>query len=177
VAVHVAGVCRGRGENLFDEGELCSEYFFKVKEVIWVNSINGWSFFGLGSVFQFENQGIGISVCWGRRGKVATSDSDIVIVICGGGGGFLGTCQCPWLELLQWRTCCCVCTSLVEMTMLLLLGLWGQLADMQDQNQVEFVSGEGDIDALNLFLLVVKHGDLVISFFNFSMISVIIVLA
>jgi hypothetical protein len=61
--------------------------------------------------------------------------------------------------------------------MLLLLGLWGQLADMQDQNQVEFVSGEGDIDALNLFLLVVKHGDLVISFFNFSMISVIIVLA
>jgi hypothetical protein len=41
VAVHVAGVCRGRGENLFDEGELCSEYFFKVKEVIWVNSFDG----------------------------------------------------------------------------------------------------------------------------------------
>jgi hypothetical protein len=39
--VHVAGVCRGRGENLFDEGELCSEYFFKVKEVIWVNSFDG----------------------------------------------------------------------------------------------------------------------------------------
>jgi hypothetical protein len=41
VAVDVTGVCRDHGENLFDEGELCSEYFFKVEEVIWVNSFDG----------------------------------------------------------------------------------------------------------------------------------------
>jgi hypothetical protein len=30
-----------------------------------------------------------------------------------------GTCQCSWLELLRWRTCCCVCMSLVFVVLLL----------------------------------------------------------
>jgi hypothetical protein len=48
---------------------------------------------------------------------------------------------------------------------------------MQIENPIEFVSGKGGINALNLFLLVVKHGDLVISFLNLSMISAMLVLA
>jgi hypothetical protein len=77
--------------------------------------------------------------------------------------------------------------ELIEVALLLLLGLWGRLADMQIENSVEFVGGkvesmslilfslfyvqvenpiefvigQGGIDALNLFLLVVKHGDFI----------------
>jgi hypothetical protein len=73
-------------------GDFVFEFFYDFRDdCLGLASINGWSFFGLGSEFQFQNQGIGISVHWGTRGKVASGDSDIIIVACGGWGGFLRT--------------------------------------------------------------------------------------
>jgi hypothetical protein len=50
--------------------------------------------------------------------------------------------------------------------MLLLLGLWRRLADVQIENPIEFVIGQGGIGSLNRFLLVVKHGDFIGEFFH-----------
>jgi hypothetical protein len=82
--------------NLFllvvKHGDFVFEFFHDFRDdCLGLASITGWSFFGLGSEFQFQYQGIGISVHWGRRGKVASGDSDIVIVARGGWGGFLRT--------------------------------------------------------------------------------------
>jgi hypothetical protein len=82
--------------NLFllvvKHGDFIGEFFHDFRDdCLGLASTNGWSFFGLGSEFQFPNQGIGISVHWGRGGKVASGDSDIVIVARGDWGGFLRT--------------------------------------------------------------------------------------
>jgi hypothetical protein len=56
--------------------------------------------------------------------------------------------------------------ELIKMAMLLLLGLWGQLADVQIENSIEFVGGKGRIHAFDLVLPVVEHRNFVGKFFH-----------
>jgi hypothetical protein len=53
--------------------------------------INGWSFFGLGSEFHLQNQGVGLSGHWSVGRKIASGHGDIVIIGCSDGDCFLGT--------------------------------------------------------------------------------------
>jgi hypothetical protein len=57
------------GDLVVKHGDFVFEFFHDFRnDCLGLASINGWSFFGLGSEFQFQNQGIGISIHWGRRG-------------------------------------------------------------------------------------------------------------
>jgi hypothetical protein len=58
-----------------------------------LDGINRWSFFGLGSEFQLQNQGIRISGHWDGRGEVASGKCDFVIIGRSGGDIFLGIVQ------------------------------------------------------------------------------------
>jgi hypothetical protein len=51
--------------------------------------------------------------------------------------------------------------ELIKMAMLLFLGLWGRLLDVQSENSIEFVNSETCVHSLDFILLVVKHADFV----------------
>jgi hypothetical protein len=51
--------------------------------------------------------------------------------------------------------------ELIKMAMLLFLGLWGRLLDVQSENSIEFVNSEMCVHSLDFILLVVKHADFV----------------
>jgi hypothetical protein len=59
--------------------------------MIFMMTVLTWCFFGWGSEFQLQNQGVGLVVHWCRGGKVVSGNSGIVIVAVALGGRFLGT--------------------------------------------------------------------------------------